>query len=166
MSGIEASHEFRQTEIESLYQHYLGRAADPAGLDFFTAELASGGTVEKVAASLAGSPEFLASHGGTNAAAIDAMFAAILGRSVNVPSQTYFEQALAAGETRQQIAAQIFASNEYQQHVAGGWLVKYLGRQADPAGVGHFAADLRAGATDEQAVSEILSSDEYFAHTT
>jgi len=61
------------------------------------------------------------------------------------------------------LAAQIFASNEYQQQAAGAWLTKFLGRPADPAGVDHFAAELHAGATDEQAIDEILSSNEFFA---
>jgi hypothetical protein len=75
-------------------------------------------------------------------------------------------QALAAGATRQQVAAQILASEEYQLQLASAWLSKLLSRPADPAGVEHFSAELRAGIADSRAIEEILTSDEFFARAT
>ncbi|HQU43173.1 MAG TPA: DUF4214 domain-containing protein, partial [Pirellulales bacterium] len=159
---IEASTEYRQDEVESLYGHYLGRAADISGLDYFTAELASGGTVEQVAAALAGSPEFVQAHGGSGSL-VDALFNTVLGRSADAGSLALFQQELAAGATASQIAAQILAGDEHQQQLAGALLTRFLDRPADASGVNFFAADLHAGATDEQVAGDILGSQEFFA---
>jgi hypothetical protein len=159
---IEAGNEYRQDEVESLYQHYLGRAADAGGLAYFTAKLAAGGTVEKVAAALAGSTEFAQSNGGTSNL-VDALFTTIMGRSVDAGSLTLFQQELAAGAGGSQLASQILASDEYQRQLAGTLLTHFLDRPADSSGVGHFAAALHAGATDEQVAGDILASDEFFA---
>jgi serpin B len=165
VSDLEATTEYRQDEVESLYEEYLGRAADPAGLDYFAGQLASGATVEQIAATLAGSPEFLQAHGDAGNL-VDALFSTILGRSADTAGSAYFSQQLAAGETTSQVAAQLLASDEYQQQLAGTLLTKFLDRPADTGGVDHFAAELHAGVTDQQVVGDILSSDEFYARAT
>ncbi len=159
---IENSDEFRRVEVQSLYQQYLGRGADTAGLDFFAAQLAAGESNEQVSAELVGSNEYLQAHGGTNASFLDALFAAALGRAVDADSQAYFAEQLAAGTTRQQIAAQIFASDEYQHVLAGALFSKYLHRPADAAGIDHFASELHGGLSDELAIAELVASQEFF----
>jgi hypothetical protein len=163
--GIEASAEYRQDEVESLYEHYLGRAADPDGLVYFTAQMAAGGTVEQIAAALAGSTEFANSHGGA-ANLVDALFTTILGRPVDASGLAQFEQEQSIGANSSQLAAQILASDEYQRQVASTRLTQFLGRPADSSGVSYFAALLHAGTADDQIASDILASDEFFAKAT
>lgn len=160
--AVESSGEFRRVEVQTLYQHYLQRSADPAGLDFFAAQLGVGETVEQVAAELVGAPEYLAAHGGDNQGFIDALFAAAIGRTADAESQAYFTQQLAAGATREQVAAQIFASSEYQHVLAGALVSKYLDRPAGVAATDYFASQLHAGLRDELAIAEIVASEEFF----
>ncbi len=161
VSAIESSAEYRQDEVQAAYQHYLGRAADPAGLDFFTAQLAAGGTLDQLAASLAGSSEYLQAHGG-QAGFLEAMFADALGRAADAQAQTYFAQELAAGATRAQLAAQIFASNEYQQSLTRALYARFLDRPADPAGLEQLAGELHAGTPRPQVIAQLVSSQEFF----
>jgi hypothetical protein len=55
-----ASTEFRQDLVKSDYALLLNRAADTAGLNFFTNALQQGQTDEQIAAAIAGSDEFFA----------------------------------------------------------------------------------------------------------
>lgn len=82
------------------------------------------------------------------------------------PPVPIFSQTLATGGTAQQVAAQLLASDEHQQQLAGAMLTKFLDRPADAGGVDHFAAALHSGAVDNQVIGEILSSDEFYAHAT
>ena len=107
-------------------------------------------------------PEYLAAHGGDNRGFIDALFAAALGRTADAESQAYFTQQLAAGATRRQVAAQIFASSEYQHVLAGGLVSKYLDRPAGAAATDYFASELHGGLRDELAIAEIVASEEFF----
>jgi hypothetical protein len=52
--------EYRQDLVQSDYQRLLHRTADPAGLDFYVAELSNGTRDDQILASLIGSREYLA----------------------------------------------------------------------------------------------------------
>ena len=46
-----------QTEIEKMYQQYLGRAPDQGGLDYYTNLASSGRSLDYIRDSISGSPE-------------------------------------------------------------------------------------------------------------
>ncbi|HEX5499266.1 MAG TPA: DUF4214 domain-containing protein, partial [Thermomicrobiales bacterium] len=160
VADIEASSEFRQDEVQTVFRQYLGRDADPAALDFFGERLASGETVEQLAAAVAGSQEYAQLHAG-DAGFVDALFTAALGRAADAESSAFFVGELAAGVTRRQVAAQVVASHEYQETLARNDLSKFLDRQPDAASVDYFASELRSGVRDESVIGQILSSDEF-----
>lgn len=163
VATIQNSTEYRTDQVASLYERYLHRAADPAGQAFFVSFLQSGHTVEQIATILAASPEYFASRGGnSNDGFLDTLFHDALGRPVDPGARQFFDQALAAGETRGQIAAAIFTSDEYLSQVVRGIYEQLLERAVDPGGLAFWVSQLRHGAHDEQIASGVAASAEYF----
>jgi hypothetical protein len=80
-----------------------------------------------------------------------------------MPVAPLFDQALAQGATRQQVAAAILASGEYEQDLVASdyWLC--LHRPADSAGLMAFVDAMRQGARDQDVIAGLLSSGEYYA---
>jgi uncharacterized delta-60 repeat protein len=181
--AIENSQEYRVVEVQGLYQQYLHRAADPVGLAALTGLLAAGQTVEQVAAAIVGSSEFFQTQGGgTNDGFLNALYLDALGRSVDASGRSTFDQLLASGTTRVQVAAMIFASTEYAQDLVQGFYQRFLHRTGDAAGVNFFVGLLHpstGGATqpifitdpsggqvtalrDEDVIALMVGSQEYF----
>jgi uncharacterized protein (TIGR03118 family) len=106
VAGIESSAEYRTSVVQQLYSSLLHRPADSSGLTTFTNFLANGGTVEQAKAILAGSAEYLQSRGsGTNDGFLDALYQDAFNRAVDSSGRSTFDQALASGVSRAQIAA-------------------------------------------------------------
>jgi uncharacterized protein (TIGR03118 family) len=166
IADIENSNEYRTDQVESLYEHYLHRAADPGGLAYFVSVLQSGGTVEQVATALASSPEYFADRGGgTIDGFLDALFQDALGRAVDSGARQFFDQALADGATTAQVAAIVFSSPEYLSDVVNNIYLGFLDRPADSSGLGFWSSQLAQGATDGQIIAAVTASDEYFDKT-
>src|SRR6266550_4466381 len=83
VSAIEGNVEFRVDQVEQAYQRFLHRPADKQGSSSFVSFLAGGGTEQQLAATLLASPEYLATHGGTAASFLTALYHDVLGRSVD-----------------------------------------------------------------------------------
>lgn len=165
VAEIEQSAEYRLDEVTAIYQHYLRRPADSAALEMGSQLLAQGGTDEQLAAIVAGSPEYFALHGGTNAGFLTALFQDALNRPIDVGANAAFGQALAAGASRTQIAAIVFASHEYHAEVVDAANLDLLHRDADIAGQSFWAGRLDAGVTNGELIAAIAASDEYFSRS-
>jgi sugar lactone lactonase YvrE len=164
VQAILHSSEYEGDVVQGLYQQYLGRAADPAGLAAFTGMLRNGSTVEQVAALLAGSSEFFQNRGGgTNDGFLNALYQDALGRAVDPAGRAAWDAALAKGTTAGAVAAAILASSEYQQDVVQNLYQEFLRRPADPSGLAVFSNLLASGATDEAVIAALVESTEYFA---
>ncbi|OYV91008.1 MAG: hypothetical protein B7Z73_05720 [Planctomycetia bacterium 21-64-5] len=103
--------------------------------------------------------------GGTNDGFLDVLYHDALGRAVDPSGRQFFDQALAAGATRGQVAAAIFSSDEYLSDVVSGIYGSLLQRPPDHDGLIFWVAALKAGSHDEQIVAGIAASDEYFSKT-
>jgi len=161
--AIEQTKEARNFQVQALYNELLHRKADKSGLKTFTNFLMNGGTLESVAAMIAGSPEYFVNRGGsTSDGFLDALYQDVLHRSVDSSGRTAFNNALSAGTTTlQQVASAIFASPEYQQDLVSSFYLLYLHRPVDVAGLNAFTNALQGGATDELVIAEIVGSSEY-----
>ncbi len=160
--GIVSSLEYRADEVQALYQQYLHRAADSAGLLGFTTFLMHGGMVEQAAAMLMGSPEFFQTQaGGSNITLVQMMFQDALHRPANLGEQQIYLAALAV-LSRQQVAALLLGTPEYETGLVDGYYATFLRRPASPAEAAEWAAGLHNGLTDEQIIASIVGSDEYF----
>ncbi len=119
-----------------MYQQYLHRSADAVGLQGFTSFLGGGGTLEQLASFLVGSPEYFDLHGDSNEAFLSALYEDALGRQADPAGLAGFEQALAGGMSRGQVASVILTSAEYQNDLVQADFQSLLGRQARPRGAG------------------------------
>jgi uncharacterized repeat protein (TIGR01451 family) len=161
--GFESSPEYLGDQVDAVYSQLLHRSADPAGRNAFVNFLERGGTVEQMQALIAGSPEYFQKRaGGTNDGFLDALYRDGLGRPVDAGGRATWDQALANGLSRTQVAASIFSSAEYKNDLVNNYYTAYLRRQADPAGLRGWVGQLLGGIRDEQVIADILASDEYF----
>jgi hypothetical protein len=161
--AIESSTEYRVNEVENAYQQLLGRPADNGGLIAFVQFLQNGGTIEQVEAMLAGSAEYFQNRGGgSNDGFLTALYQDALGRAVDATGRSAFDQLLAIGGSRTQVADIIFSSPEYQQDLVENLYARFLGRGADAAGLAFYDGQLARGTSDEQIIALMLASTEYF----
>ena len=117
-----------------------------------------------MAVSLTGSAEYFQNRGGsTNDGFLSALFQDALGRPIDAGARANFDQQLANGATRSQVAAAIFASTEYRQDLVGGYYLRFLHRPADSGGLANFVAALGNGAKDEDVIASLMGSAEYLA---
>jgi hypothetical protein len=158
------SNEYRIVEAESVYHQYLHRDADPSGLAGAIQLLAAGGTVEQLAALLAGSQEYFQARGGARTSGfLAALYQDALHRPIDAAGQAGATRMLAAGFSRQQLAATIFAGTEYALGRAASFYQEILDRPADPLHQAALATALQAGLPDELAIAVLAGSDEFFS---
>lgn len=165
VAQLEQSAEFRQDQVMAIYQKYLHRPADPAGLEMGGQLLARGATDERLAEIVVGSQEYFALHGGANDGFLAAIFQDALHRPIDAGAKAAFGQALASGASRTQIAEAVFSSREYHGDVVDDIYLRLLHRHADAAGQSFWANWLDAGNTDEQLTAALAACDEYFARS-
>jgi hypothetical protein len=135
-----------------------------SGLNVFVNFLGSGGTPEQAQSLIAGSAEYFQNRGGgTNDGFLTALYQDALGRAADPAGRSAFDQALASGATPTQVAAAIFASDEYRHDLVQGFYLRYLHRPADAGGLSAFVNALKAGARDQDVIAAILASGEYSA---
>ncbi|MDB5293577.1 MAG: glucose/sorbosone dehydrogenase [Phycisphaerales bacterium] len=158
---IESTDEYRGVVVQGGYQLLLHRPADTLGLSQGVSLLGGGGTDEQFRAILAGSPEYLADHGGTNDGFLTAVYGDLLQRPIS-NSELISDESFLAGATRQQFATVVLSSTEYRQDLVMGWYEQFLHRPADSSALTGFTAELGGGATDETVISQIIGSPEYF----
>ena len=151
--------------MNSLFQLYLHRGADTSALDMGGKLLADGASDEQLATIIVSSDEYFALHGGTNDGFLSALFQDALHRPIDDGAKAAFEQDLAAGFSRAQLASIVFGSHEYHANLVENIYLDLLDRDADAVGDAYFAGQLDAGATDEQVIAVIAASDEYFTKT-
>jgi uncharacterized membrane protein len=158
------SQEFQIDTVTALYEQYLHRAPEQAGMDSWVAYLYGGGTIEGMTQALLGSPEYLQVRGGgTSEGFLKAVFQDTLGRSIDAPALTFFEGLMAKGVSAGQVAAAILSSDEYRDVRVEAIYEQLLDRPAKPSELQTYAAELAQGVRDEQIMAELISSDEYFA---
>jgi hypothetical protein len=162
VGGIESSTEYLTDVVAGLYQRYLYRAPDPAGSQWWLSMLGGGATIEQVAASIVGSPEYLALHGGSDASFVAALYQDVLGRTADSGGEAYWVSALNSGASRAAVALGFLTSTEYRDNLVNADYMQFLGRPADSAGLSYWAAALASGLTDQALLAGIFGSPEGF----
>ena len=162
---IEQTTEYVNDVVEGLYQQYLGRAADPGGLAYYSSLIQAGVTIEQVSAMITASNEFFADQGGTGVDFIDGLYEDALGRQAGPSSVAYFSAQLAGGVTREEVADEVFSSQEYLNDVVSQAYESLLDRPADAAGQAGWVSLLNAGGTDQQVYAGLCGSQEYYDKT-
>jgi hypothetical protein len=157
------SNEYRTIEVQSLYQRYLNRNADPGGLSASVALLRNGGTIQQLSASLTSSAEYFGLAGSTNAGFLALLYQDALGRAIDANSLTSLSIGLAMGTaSRQTISQFVFSSPEFINGLVQSIYQNFLNRPADPQGLAFNAATIAQGATYEQVTAFVMGSPEFF----
>jgi hypothetical protein len=154
---IEGSGEYLHDLVASVFNSCLGRAAAPADLSFWTAQLRSGLSDEQLEAAVLGSPEFFDRSGGSKSSFLNGLYEVLLGRPADPSAQAAF-----SGFTDQQVASTVLSSQEYRRDLVNGWFLRFLRHAPGESAASFFVNALGAGDTDEQAIAALLASDEYF----
>jgi hypothetical protein len=92
-----------------------------------------------------------------------ALYTLILGRPAGPTESTAVANAILAGTSTTQIAADLFNSVEYEINTVSSYYKNYLDRVGSPAEVNAWVAVMQQGATEEQVAAAFLGSDEYTA---
>ncbi len=93
---------------------------------------------------------------------VDRAYNDLLQRTPDDGGFAYWQNVMAQGGTRGQVALAFTAGAEYQSKLVGTLYHFYLGRAVDGEGRNFWLNALKTGATDEQIKAGILGSDEYF----
>lgn len=90
------------TAVQQLYVSYLGRAADKAGLDFWSNAIATGtSTIESVATGLTLATEYTTAYGNlSNSDLVDAVYTNVLGRSADAAGKAFWVAAFGNGTVK------------------------------------------------------------------
>jgi len=108
--GFLTSGEYQRRAVNQMYQTFLGRQADPAGLEGYARALADGASLEAIAAEILASAEYALAQP-ANAEYVSGLYRDILGRTVDSGADAFVAR-LDAGESRQDIAREILDSGE------------------------------------------------------
>jgi len=122
-----------EASIERLYEGLLGRSAEPAGLTFYDAQIASGTSLATVATEILSSPEYLADHGvQTDQELVATLYQGLLGRPAAAdPNSSFWVTQLEQGATPGDVTAAIASSPEAKTYLATDTAQIFV---ANPAG--------------------------------
>jgi hypothetical protein len=148
--------------VDRLYRDLLNRPADPAGLAFWTNQLAQGMTRSQVAAGIESSLEF-------ETVTVQKAYQQLLHRAADSAGLDFWTNFLQQGHSVEQMDVGIVGSAEYFQTRGGGTNSVYLtalyqdvlGRAVDPEGQTFFSQQLAGDMTRAQVAGEIFASAEF-----
>lgn len=164
--GITNSTEFRIGLITSLYEYYLGRTPDAAGLQHHLDNLgARGWTTIHLEAQFLSSEEYLqAAFSGGSAdwpvSWLTAVYQDVLGRDPSVADVEYWG-GMVPVRGFVPVAERILLSEEALAPQLDGWYQHLLGRGLDPTGRRHWVAAMQRGERLENIIAGIVASTEY-----
>jgi hypothetical protein len=147
--------------VEFLYLSLLGRAADPAGLAFFTTQLSLGGTVNGVKAEIFGSTEFFVRTGNNFAGFLDNVYRDELLRDPDAAGNAFWGSQLFAGVSTGAVALGILNTAEASRVKVDDAYFQVLGRQPESYGLNFWTTALRNGTREESVIAGVLGSAEY-----
>jgi hypothetical protein len=150
----------RRHWLHALYADLLGRAPDGAGLEYWTAQLDTGQSLQAVANGFLESSEY-----GTTT--ITGLYQQLLNRSPDAGGLAFWMSALASGTALQQITLGFCNSSEYlnanppPDQFVESLYERLLGRGSDPGGKQYWIGALQAGSTAADVINGFLASEEY-----
>jgi hypothetical protein len=152
--------------IDGYYEQYLGRAADQAGLAYWTEVWQANGGPEEVQAGIIGSVEYFATAGklypglSPDAAWVTALYNNILGRDPDQQGLDFWVNYIQTN-SRQSVVLGFVTSPEYRLGLINDWFEQYLDRPADANSAQYWLGQMEQGATQDQIQVALLISDEF-----
>jgi len=161
-ANLTHSAEYYRVIVTAVYEHYLGRAPDSAGLAGWVSQMQQGLSDEHLEANFIGSAEYIKSHGGAGAGWVKGMYQDLLGRTPTPAEVNTWLQALNGGESTIAIAYGFAASAEREGLRVTMDYQQDLGRSPTPAEVKSWVDAFESGRTNEDVVAGFVGSGEYF----
>jgi hypothetical protein len=159
-TAIQNSPEYRTRQLQSMYQKYLGRAADSTGLAAHMSYLSAGGTWDGIRTTFMASNEYYRRAGGTDAGFLSAIYRDVLGRAIDAVGQREFSNLL-EDTSRETVVKRLLASDEANDKKVAAVYDELLGRSANAAEIDFYSSLLARGAKEDQIISAFVASDEY-----
>ncbi len=161
-NGFWETVEHRGIQVDSYYELFFNRQADPAGRQNWINQFLVGMTEETMMAEFMNTPEYSALNP-SNTAFVAAAYQDILNRAPEPAGQTFWVNALTNGQlTRRQVAEGLINSNERHVGLVTSYYVDFLRRQPDSFGLAFWVNQLNSGSLDDQGVAEaLLATPEY-----
>ena len=156
------SAEHRTLEVNIYYAEILQRPADPAGLAFWTGQLAQGVPEESITKQFLESAEFL-NRG--DQFFIDFLYQSVLGRAFDASGEAFWLGSLANHQlTHDQVVQDFLFSTESLTRLVTGYYSIYLNRETvDASGLQFWIGQLTSGLPFVSIGERFLASDEFFA---
>ena len=147
-----------QRTIQALYQNYLGRDAEPFGLQVWTESLNNGKSVSKVVEEIKNSDE--ATRRG-----VEGVFRKILGRDPLSEGLTVWTRYLQEGHSIEELKGKVISSREYQKKHTREESIQalyqnFLGRNAKPTGIENWLNHWKNGMDLAEVIAKIEKSRE------
>lgn len=159
--GIWESAEHRELQVNSYYQLYLGRAADPVSRQAWTSQLVDGVSEEAVIAGFVSSAEYQSVHP-LPQPFVDSLYTDLLNRTADPAGEAGWTQALATSSPFQ-VAQGFIESHERHVTLVNDAYFEYLGRVPGASEAAPWVENLDAGMTDQDLAVLVLASSENFA---
>ncbi len=144
------------------FQQYLHRDASASDIAFYTTAMQSGARDEQIEAVLVASDEFFNDAGGMNAAWVDAVYNAVLGRAADPGGSAFWLAELAQGQTRTQVAMAFTCGVERESARIEADFSQVLHESSDGAVTNYWTTQLAQGMTNESVVAYMAGTDDYF----
>jgi hypothetical protein len=160
--GFSNSEEYRRRFIAEAYHQILGRSPDPAGVDFWNAQIATGrSTLDRLRSEFMASREFYLQGGGSDEGFVEHMYQRSFGRSASAAERRLWASTIRT-EGRPEAIRGIWDSYESALHRVDRGYQRWLGRAASPSEQDYWSGMVvRKG--DESMREAALVSPEYLA---
>jgi RHS repeat-associated protein len=161
-SGLIHNAEYFGRLVTAVYQRYLGRAPDAAGVAFWVTAMQNGMSDERLEADVLGAPEYIQDHGGSGAGWVIAMYHDVFGRTPDAGGLQCWLNALQSGMSPTLIALGFTASAEREGQRITADYQQLLGRGPEPGAVDFWLRQYQQGVSNENVVAGIVGSPENF----
>lgn len=171
--GVMNTAEYRRRLVDTLYQLYLDREAEPEEQTFYGFLLSTGKTIDYVKAAILGSDEYVADRGGnSNGGFLTALYDDVLGRDIEQREMDKHLRSLSQGTTRNAIIEKLLTEKEARQKLIQDVYNEVLDRDPTENELKTWlkiAAPTRRNSPNpnwkyETLVSSLMGTDEYCVH--
>jgi hypothetical protein len=155
------STEYRTNLIREDYQTFLGRDADPGGLQAMLQALGQGATPQDLIAGFLSSTEYFQKQGGTIPGWVNGIYQDLLGRPADAAGLAFWTQRVQNGVPSGVLARAFVHSQEEDVRLVTDAYQNLLARVPDASGLQYWAAALGKGLPVSQFNAVVATSAEY-----
>jgi hypothetical protein len=165
--AITQSTEYRAVVIQSLFNSYLGRAADSGALTYFQSLFQQGATVEEVKAQILSSSEYYSKNGGTNFGFLVGVYRDVLSTTLDNTGRNVWGTMLSNGTSRHDVAVAIMKAvgpdgmDTALERLVQNTYPQLLHRGVDQSSLTYWVTNLQSGMRDEDFYAGVVTSPEY-----